>query len=157
MSDDAVLEVGLPLDADGFLRRECPTCERELKWRHTPEGEDAIPPPLAGYYCPYCGVQASPDTWFTPAQAEYLQATAAARFLNPQLNKLSDRIEQIGRSSGGLISVQADRLSTDDPKKLIEIDDMRPVDFSCHPEEPVKVMEDWSGPVLCIICGLAAN
>ena len=22
----------IPLDSDGFLRRECPTCEREFKW-----------------------------------------------------------------------------------------------------------------------------
>ena len=28
-----------PLDSDGFLYRECPICEREFKWLHTPEGD----------------------------------------------------------------------------------------------------------------------
>lgn len=28
-----------PLDSDGFLRRECPTCEREFKWLPSCEGE----------------------------------------------------------------------------------------------------------------------
>ncbi len=38
MSDDEVmLEISMPLDSDGFLRRECPTCEREFKWLHTLE------------------------------------------------------------------------------------------------------------------------
>jgi len=31
MSDEAELSMSIPLDEDGFLRRECPTCEREFK------------------------------------------------------------------------------------------------------------------------------
>ena len=30
------------------------------------------------------------------------------------------------------------------------------VDFGCHPDEPVKVLDDWSGKVHCLICGEAA-
>ena len=33
MTDGEVtLSITIPVDSDGFLRRECPTCERELKW-----------------------------------------------------------------------------------------------------------------------------
>jgi hypothetical protein len=30
---------------------------------------------------------------------------------------------------------------------------MRRVDPACHPEEPIKVLEEWSAPVRCLICG----
>jgi hypothetical protein len=73
MSDEVQLSMSLPLDGDGFLRRECPTCEREFKWLPSPDqleegnGEsraaapDAQPP--EAYYCPYCAVTAPPDAW----------------------------------------------------------------------------------------------
>jgi hypothetical protein len=38
MSDMSV-SMSLPLDEDGFLRRECPTCERQFRWWHTPDEE----------------------------------------------------------------------------------------------------------------------
>lgn len=59
MSDDEVaLSMSLPLDSDGFLRRECPTCERELKWLVSADDEDDEDGgvPDGGYFCPYCGV-----------------------------------------------------------------------------------------------------
>ena len=40
VNDDRVsLAMSSPLDSDGFLYRECPICEREFKWLHTPEGD----------------------------------------------------------------------------------------------------------------------
>jgi hypothetical protein len=42
--DDVTLEMSMPLDSDGFLRRECPTCEREFKWFSTPEEEGTAAP-----------------------------------------------------------------------------------------------------------------
>lgn len=36
MSDMSV-SMSLPLDEDRFLRRECPNCERQFKWWHTPD------------------------------------------------------------------------------------------------------------------------
>jgi hypothetical protein len=39
---------------------------------------------------------------------------------------------------------------------LVETDDMQRVDFECHPNEPVKVLEDWGRDVHCLICGSAA-
>jgi hypothetical protein len=37
--------------------------------------------------------------------------------------------------------------------QMTEMDDMRRVDPACHPEEPFKVLDDWSGPVYCLLCG----
>ena len=67
MTDDEVtLGMSVPLDSDGFLRRECPTCEREFK--ALPSGDEdaeAEEVPDGGYFCPYCAIQAPDGSWFT--------------------------------------------------------------------------------------------
>ena len=37
--DEIEIPVTMPLDGDGFLRRECPTCEEEFKWYAHEEGD----------------------------------------------------------------------------------------------------------------------
>ena len=37
MSDEVQLSMSLPLADDGFMRRECTTCEREFKWLPSPD------------------------------------------------------------------------------------------------------------------------
>jgi hypothetical protein len=37
--------------------------------------------------------------------------------------------------------------------ELDDTDDMRRIDFACHPAEPVKVLDDWDRWVHCLICG----
>lgn len=39
MDDEIKISVSIPLDDDGFLRRECPTCEQEFKWFNHDEGD----------------------------------------------------------------------------------------------------------------------
>jgi hypothetical protein len=152
--DDVTLEMSMPLDSDGFLRRECPTCERELKWYYTPEEQgDAAPIADGGYFCPYCGVQAETNTWLTKPQAELAQNMVATQVLGPMLKKFGDDMKGIGRSSGGMISAEVRYDAPDEPEALTEIDDMTRVDFDCHPSEPVKVLDDWDKPVRCLICG----
>ena len=136
---DRAISVSLPLDADGFLRRECPACERELKWWHS---EDSDPAPDTGYTCPYCTLRAGPNEWFTKAQADFMTRSAGNEVLGPLLDQF--------KSSGF-------RVTRDPPPApLTEINDMRRVDFPCHPSEPIKVREDWTQPVHCIVCGTAA-
>ena len=127
--------VALPLDADGFLRRECPSCEQESKWIVS---ETSDPAPALGYACPYCTERASPDLWFTKAQAEFLTRTAGHEFLGPMLDQF--------KGSGFKVTKDPP------PTPLTEINDMRRVDFDCHPQEPIKVRDDWASPVHCIIC-----
>jgi hypothetical protein len=155
MSDDEVtLEMSMPLDSDGFLRRECPTCIREFKWLHTPQEEgNAAPVANGGYFCPYCGVQAEAGTWLTQAQADLAQNLLAAKVVGPMLEKLGDSFKSVGRRSGGLIKAELKYDPPEEPDPLTEIDDMIRVDFECHPTEPVKVLEDWDKPVRCLICG----
>jgi hypothetical protein len=145
MNDDPSRRVSLPLDSDGFLRRECPNCERELKWRPTPEGEQGYPMPEGGYHCPYCDRRANEDSWWTKAQVAHVDQVAA---------DLADPvIQQAAEEIGGTYEPAGPRdLTPLSP----EPDDMRRVDFECHPVEPVKVLDDWTEPVHCIICGQTA-
>ncbi len=156
MSDDEVtLAMSMPLDSDGFLRRECPTCEREFKWLPSTDqdDEDIAVPDDAGYFCPYCGVQAPTGSWLTQAQVALAENMVQREVLGPMLKDLGKNIEGIGRSSGGLINVSMEYDEPDELDPLIETDDMRRVDFACHPGEPVKVLDDWQKPVRCLVCG----
>jgi hypothetical protein len=75
--------------------------------------------------------------------------------IDPELHKLEREIDQLNRRSGGLIGIEV-RLERDEPEpapELNEPDDMRRIDFICHPTEPVKVLDDWDRPVHCPICG----
>lgn len=148
MTDEFELSMKVPLDSDGFLRRQCPTCERELKWRSAGEDEEATPAPEAGYFCPYCAVQAPPDSWWTEAQIEAAQAQAFEQVVKPELDKLAG-----SAGSSGFLEIDVSVSEPDQPPALSEQDDMHRVDFRCHPEEPVKVLDNWDRPVHCPICG----
>ena len=147
------LSVSLPLDSQGFLRRACSACSREFKW-FSVEGDAASPAPEL-YFCPYCGVSAAPNNWFTLEQRAYIDTAVFDEVLGPSLEELAESVRQLNRSSGGLIEVTA---SVEPPERrqappVFEPDDMRQVSFPCHPKEPVKVDEAWRRPVHCLTCG----
>jgi hypothetical protein len=148
--------MSLPLDSDNFLRRECPTCEREFKWLSSEsEEEEAAPVPEGGYFCPYCAIQAPADAWWTPAQLELAKSVVTQQFVKPELEKFGRQMKDISRRSGGFIKADVQTSSAPEADPLVEVDDMRRVDFPCHPNEPVKVLEGWTGEVHCLICGTA--
>ena len=132
-----------------------PDLRAELKWRPTPEGEESVPVPDGGYFCAYCGVQADPGSWLTKAQAQFVGEIAQARVLDPMLEDFENDLQRIARRSRGMISVTTQHERTEEPDPLPEdLDDMRRVDFACHPTEPIKVLDDWSDPTFCLVCGL---
>lgn len=145
------MSVTLPLD-DGFMRRQCPNCNREFKWHHGPTEDrpgDAVDPPI--YYCPYCGEPAGPDSWWTAAQLEHAQAMVTG----PALREITDELESLAkRHSGGLVklSVRSDP-QPEPPAPLTEPNDMTAVTSPCHPWEPIKIDEEWHDPLHCLVCG----
>jgi hypothetical protein len=154
VSDEVELGVSLPLDGDGFLRRECPTCEREFKWLHGSEDErEGEPAPEGGYYCPYCAIQAPANSWLTKPQAALVENLVSREIIGPALEDLGRSLRSIGQSSGGLIKADLKADTPDEMDPLTEPDDMQRVDFGCHPSEPVKVLEDWERAVHCLLCG----
>lgn len=150
---DKQIAMSVPLDSDGFLRHECPTCEREFKSRPTPDGEEPTPPSDGGYFCPYCAVQAPTDAWFTKAQIEAAKSQVFDEVLGPELDKLADSAR---RASTGFLKIDVKTSGHEAPPPLTEADDMRRVDFSCHTTEPIKVLDDWEQQVHCLVCGRTA-
>ena len=139
----------LPLD-DGFIRRECPHCERQFKWHSGPTDdrpEDAIDPDV--YSCPYCGETAPLDEWWTRAQLEF----AKASLVGPVLDQLEDDLRGVTRRNSGPATLSIERSDAEPPLPLHEPNDMQLVQSPCHPWEPMKVADDWSGALHCLVCG----
>lgn len=152
MEDEVELHMTVPLDSEGFLRRKCPTCGREFKW--LANEDDAAGDAVEVYTCPYCGVEAPPGEWSTDAQVALAMAIVHREVLAPQIQELGRAIRGLGKASGGLISASLEYDEPEEPiEQMVEEDDMRRIDFSCHASEPVKVLDDWSGPIFCLVCG----
>lgn len=150
--DEVELSIEFPLDMDGFLRRACPLCDREFKWRPSEETDDSEGS-VSEYHCPYCGRTAAADEWNTAAQVEHIQNAVFAEVVGSSLDGLNQALKGLERTSGGLMTA---RLEVPEPAHaplVFEPRDMRQIDFSCHPAEPLKVAEEWVGPIHCLVCG----
>lgn len=144
------ISISLPLDSDGFLRRECPHCEREFKWHDGPTAkrpDDWIDPPV--YWCPLCGEQAEADRFHTPAQVEYIEQAIAGY----ALEAAADELDRALRGLKAMSFKRNFRGSPDDPLPMIEPNDMFAVQSPCHPWEPVKVSPQARSPFYCLACG----
>jgi hypothetical protein len=149
------ISVQLPLDSDGFVRRECPHCLQQFKWHFGPANEEAehYPNPVT-YYCPFCGQPAGPDSWWTREQINYaegLAAPAAAREMQHELERVFKQIdnEYFTIKMTGRLDVPSQ------PMPLTEADDMVIVVSPCHAYEAMKVSESQRTTFHCLICGEA--
>lgn len=156
MTDNYETSMPVPLDSEGFLRRQCPTCERELKWlAKEEEGEQSLPESEGGYFCPYCAIQAPGGSWWTEAQIQAAHSILTEEVVKPQLDKFKRQIE--GMNRGGFVKFSVETETSEPADPLTEIDDMKRVDFACHPGAAVKVIDEWERDVHCPICGAVAD
>ncbi|MGI9084877.1 MAG: hypothetical protein ACR2FE_06245 [Aeromicrobium sp.] len=149
------MEISLPLDSDGFLRRECPHCEQEFKWHDGPANDQAEQQPHSDtFYCPICGEPAGPDSWWTQTQLDLID-NATERHVGQELGDMFKGLERSTRSNK-FVKFKADRVNMPDPADpLVEPDDMTIVTSPCHAWEPVKISEGHVNAVHCIVCGVA--
>lgn len=148
------ISISLPLDADGFLRRECPTCERQFKWLPSDPSpnEDSHHTPEA-YYCPYCSEPAHLGAWWTTEQVQYQLELVQAQAVVPMLQQFQRDMERsFGRTKG--IGFRSEPIAATEPTPLMEPEDMVRVELPCHLEEPLKIDESWEAEVSCLVCGL---
>jgi predicted RNA-binding Zn-ribbon protein involved in translation (DUF1610 family) len=139
----------VPLDSQGYLRRACPTCSRELKWRADPC--DQALDPDGEYFCPYCGIRSPANSWWTEAQLRAARAEAVREIVDPQLQGTGPGTD---KTPPGFFAIDLEAAAPDpDPAPLNEPDDMRVIDFPCHPGAPIKVFKDWSRTLHCPVCG----
>lgn len=146
----------MPLDADGFYRRQCPQCERECKWPaafadEPGETEQAAAP--VQIHCPYCGVGAEADQWWTEDQLVAAHKIAQREVMRLAEEGLSASISRLNRTS--FISASLEVPAINPPAPLIEPDDMMIVASPCHPDQHAKVLEEWDMPLHCLVCGAA--
>lgn len=150
MDEEISISVSLPVDQDGFLRRECPTCEEQFKWYAHEEGDTDVEI-VDQYFCPLCGVPSGVDAWWTPAQLEFAQGAAG-----PALDeRVKDLVADAFKGVKGL-DFKPDRnfsLEVPTPEPLFEPDDMIIVEPPCHANEPIKVPDMSTNRVHCLVCG----
>ena len=178
MSEEEI-PVSIPLDSERFLRRECPYCCREFKiqmseadlsdlvqrgidsfmleqqgeaTRDTDSGRSASD---QMFTCPYCGEEATVDSWWTQEQLSYLRVivqNVMARMLNEHLIRPMRR--SFGRSSGGAISISFEGRDMPTAEEWIspEVDDMTVHDLPCCSDK-LKLSETWTGEFRCYYCG----
>lgn len=141
------IPIEFPKDADGFLRRECPSCKQEFKWHDGPTDTrpaDAVDPPR--YTCPLCGKPANLDEWFTQDQLRYRDEVVefyAMDAVNDEMKRAFGKNYTPGKNNAPA------------PTPLHEPNDMLIIEPPCHPWEPVKVQQERadSGPLYCLVCG----
>lgn len=146
------MEIELPLDTHGFLRRQCPACQREFKWHNgplenAPEGADDVDV----YYCPYCGEPADVDEWWTEEQVELIQSVVLDEVASDAAQSLEGAARDL--NSSGIIGVSVRYDPPNPPAPLDESDDMTAVASPCHAYEPVKIAKDWQSRIHCLVCG----
>lgn len=145
------ISVTMPLDSDGFIRRECPSCLQQFKWHSGPANEEAEAhqEPVAAYYCPLCGQPAGPDSWWTQEQLDFAEQAAM-----PELGRaVEDEMKKMFKRSKHFTYKPGRGSDFDDASvPLIEPDDMQIVASPCHSYEPIKV-PDPAGPLHCLVCG----
>jgi ribosomal protein S27E len=150
MDDEIHFAVDLPLDDDGFLRRQCPSCENEFKWFSSDEvdGDSAT---TQQFFCPLCGQAAGVDAWYTDQQAEYIQQVGTPEIDRHIQDMLSDAFAVVKGMSFKANSAYTSQEGV--PDALVETNDMTIVEPPCHPGEPVKIPASNLTSIHCLICG----
>jgi hypothetical protein len=174
--NDIVDKIYFPLDGGRFFRRECPLCREEFKIgiletelddlvskgvqnylldKGQTEEQESAESNDVEFFCPYCGQEASADSWWTQEQLAYIAAygrNIIAKIVNEQL------IDPLKRSSnrqrGGLITFEfkGKRMEYQEPCISPETDDMVVFPLPCCDRE-VKIRDNWNSAVHCFFCG----
>jgi len=145
------VSIEMPVDDDGFLRRQCPSCDQQFKW-YAHDSGDPDAEPVHQFFCPLCGAGAAVDDWSTPEQVDHARHAAG-----PTLDRyLQDAVADAFKGVKGMAGFKPDRgfsLGLPDPDPLTEENDMSAVVPPCHPNEPIKVPDGMLERVHCLICG----
>lgn len=161
-----VLQVGLPEDRSGFVRRQCRGCKRCFKLRPSeedgevvrrwacrmlPELSDGEPVHLEALRCPYCGVVGTREDWLTGPHRVGIERFAGRLRSVVTYTSLTQLVD--GAFSGArptVLPVSPDPLTG---VLGVEPDDLRVVALVCC-EVEVKVVADWPRALRCPQCGL---
>jgi len=144
------IPMSLPLDADGFLRRECPYCKRGFKVFPSDKEDKEKENDIVELFCPYCGQSADKKSWWTEEQLRYAKEIALKKVLEPELQEFGRNLESM--SKGSFVKVKMERTSFKTPRISEDFNDMKFLELPCC-NERIKFEENWKGNLHCIICG----
>lgn len=172
---DIQINISLPLDDEGFFRRECPFCRKEFKVMLTKEelaplaqeGIDSFMTESEAktdsdsnsekieQFCPYCGQSAPHDSWWTQEQLSYINVFAQnimANLVNEHL--IGPLQKSFGQQHSGSfsISVKGHEMEQQEPWMSPEVSDMDVFDLPCC-NRKIKVEEKTTSPMHCFFCG----
>lgn len=166
-------ELRLPLDAEGFSRRECPRCgaQFDVRWsareaavlacamarRVAVDADEAGTPPIR--FCPYCASSAPADRFFTSDVQRLLDA--AARQLEDEVRwhrlqsppAFTGEREHLGPSTIAR-GPTAWPDSTGAAGTPGSDDELLRIALPCCGEDQ-RVSGAWLGPIRCHLCGIA--
>lgn len=172
--NEIAMNISVPLDDDGFFRRECPFCQREFKIllekkdltqitqmgidSFMVESEEEIDLEDSSFLepdfnCPYCGQWASSDSWWTQEQLAFIGIIAkniAAKIVNDNLIKPLKK--EFGSSTSRIISFEGQEMKQQELWISPEINDMSIFDLPCC-QRKIKVIDDWTSGINCYFCG----
>lgn len=138
------IDVSLNVDGEGFISQECPSCKRRFKI----QVDDGQERPIR--FCPYCD-HSGEGCWWTPEQADYLTALAAAHVVAPEIEEMARDFNR--RTSGNQVlrmkmSIEKPRV----PNPPSESDDGLEIQkFSCC---GVLIKHDGQNvDLFCVLCG----
>jgi hypothetical protein len=158
-------DLELPLDVDGFSRRECPRCHAPFLMRWTASEARVLAAALTRrvqhlnaleaepggpHFCPYCGCEAPADAFYTAEVQRHLDLTACAldaevrwRSLRPRAALRHPEDDVGGSPLDALLPPLGDG-GEDLPRLALPC---------CGTEQ--KVSGAWLGPIRCHRCGVA--
>jgi hypothetical protein len=175
-NDKAAFNLNVSIDRDKYFRRTCPECGRDFKteineadiaWAVSPQiqrmgleiggltGYEAETPRNTELWCPYCGGKSEASDMLTEELTSYLTHLMMREFVLPMTNKLFSGLEDLGKSSGGLISISVESSRSIHPPRPIhgpEPSDMKIVEFLCC-KKKAKISDRWYWTELCVFCG----
>lgn len=154
--DNTHIPMRLPLD-EGFLRRQCPYCERQFKVRiehyDSPPDTNEHAEEDTQYFCPLCHEPAPANAWWTKEQLDYRYQLVNAAVSDQFHGILAGTLGQLNQP-GSLFRVEISSGEMDEPRSLDEPHDMTRVYPPCHEPTPLKIPDDWHGDVACFECGV---
>ncbi|MDQ3264306.1 MAG: hypothetical protein M3Y59_11690 [Myxococcota bacterium] len=162
------LDLRLPNDSLGFVRRECPHCRRQFKTRRrafdgrvlmrrlgaavTHENAQDIQLGLGERFsCFYCGKVGPADDFLTADQKEFVERLSTSLVEHLRFEQLSQVVRTLSDNPRPtFVPVRPAAMPAGMPG---ELEDMRPFPLTCCNDE-VKAAAGWNQPFHCPACGV---
>lgn len=162
------MQISLPLDEDGYFRRECPLCLKEFKVLLTDEergefengilnslvdknSDETIDDEQIEHFCPYCGQNSKADAWWTQEQLEYINSIVQNIFAKILNENLINPLKSSSRNNSN-IKFEGKEIEAEDSWIQPETNDMKIFGLPCC-QRKIKIQDTWDGPVHCYFCG----